>query len=237
LVGFFAIDEKPTGSKDPYALRRAALGVIRLILEPKLRVPLLDVFKKAVAIYGTKVNADAKVVATDLLSFFADRLKVFLKDQGIRHDLISAVFSLGGEDDLVRLIARVEALKKFLDTDDGANLLVAYRRAANILAIEEKKDGKKYNESVRIGDMGAAEADALLKAIQTAESAAHAALKIEKFADAMAAMASLRKPVDIFFDKVKVNADDTNHRAARLKLLSRICATTGQMADFSKIEG
>jgi glycyl-tRNA synthetase beta chain len=237
LAGFFAIDEKPTGSKDPFALRRAALGVIRLILENKLRLPLLGVFKKAVGVYGGKVKADPNAVAADLLAFFADRLKVHLKDKGVRHDLISAVFALGNEDDLVRLMARVEALKGFLDTDNGANLLVAYKRAANILGIEEKKDKKKYDGAVSSGELGATEADDLLKAIQSVETSAKAALLKEDFAAAMTAMAALRKPVDTFFDKVKVNADDAAHRAARLKLLSRICAAMNQIADFSKIEG
>ncbi len=234
LVGFFAIDEKPTGSKDPYALRRAALGVIRLILENKLRVPLHAVFEKSAATYPKELKINAQVIAKDLLSFFADRLKVHLKDKGVRHDLISAIFSLGNEDDLVRLIARVEALKAFLDTDNGANLLVAYRRAANILAIEEKKDGKKYSGTV--GDMGAPEADDLLKAIQSAEGAVKNALTAENFAGAMTALATLRTPVDTFFDKVKVNANDAAHRTARLNLLSRICAAMNQIADFSKIE-
>jgi glycyl-tRNA synthetase beta chain len=160
-----------------------------------------------------------------------------LKDKGVRHDLISAVFALGNEDDLVRLMARVEALKAFLDSDSGANLLVAYRRAANILGIEEKKDKKKYDGAVALGDMGAAEADDLLKAIQSVEGSAKAALQKEDFAAAMTAMATLRNPVDTFFDKVKVNADDPAHRAARLKLLSRICVAMNQIADFSKIEG
>jgi len=235
LVGFFAIDEKPTGSKDPFALRRAALGVIRLILENKLRLPLKAFFEKSAATYPAELKINAPAIAEEQLNFFADRLKVFLKDKGVRHDLISAVFSLGNEDDLVRLMARVEALKAFLDTDNGANLLVAYRRAANILAIEEKKDGKKYNGDV--GNMGAAEADELLKAIQAVEGASKSSLAREDFAAAMTALANLRTPVDTFFDKVKVNADDASHRTARLNLLSRICAAMNQVADFSKIEG
>src|SRR5262245_148463 len=144
LVGFFAIDEKPTGSKDPFALRRAALGVIRIILENKLRLPLLEAFKAALGGYGAIVKGDAGKIARDVLEFFADRLKVHLRDAGVRHDYVNAVFALGGEDDLVRLMARVEALAAFLATDDGANLLVAYRRAANILRIEEKKDNTSY---------------------------------------------------------------------------------------------
>ena len=148
LVGFFAIDEKPTGSKDPYALRRAALGVIRLIMENGLRLPLNEAFRKAnhlIAEIADGVSGTWDV--SDLLSFFADRLKVHLREQGVRHDLIDAVFALGGEDDLVRLIKRVEALQAFLNTDDGENLLTAYKRAANILKAEEKKDGKSYTDA------------------------------------------------------------------------------------------
>ncbi|MDX2144476.1 MAG: glycine--tRNA ligase subunit beta [Rhodospirillaceae bacterium] len=237
LIGFFAIDEKPTGSKDPFALRRAALGVIRLILENKLRLRLIPVFKQAVAHYGTRVKADPSAVARDLLDFFADRLKVYLKDKGVRHDLISAVFALGDEDDLVRLMARVEALKAFLDTDDGANLLVAYRRAANIVRIEEKKDKKTYAGVVPEGDLGAPEATALLAAIAKIETDATVHLGKEDFTSAMSALAALRKPVDLFFDNVTVNAEQASQRTARLLLLSRIGAAMGKLADFSKIEG
>jgi glycyl-tRNA synthetase beta chain len=237
LVGFFAIDEKPTGSKDPFALRRAALGVIRLILENKLRLPLLSIFKHAFAVYGAKVSGDANAVANDLLAFFADRLKVHLKDKGTRHDLVSAVFALPGQDDLVRLMARVDALTSFISSDDGANLLAAYKRAANILAIEEKKDKTTYAGQVAAGEAGAPEADALLKAIQDAQGKTKTAIDKEDFAGAMSALASLRAPVDTFFDKVKVNADDPGHRKARLNLLAQIRAATNQVADFSKIEG
>ena len=237
LVGFFAIDEKPTGSKDPYALRRAALGVIRLILENKLRVGLRGVFKQAVAHYGNKVNVDATAIANDLLSFFADRLKAHLKDKGVRHDLVSSVFALGGEDDLVRLMARVEALKTFLDSDDGANLLVAYRRAANIVRIEEKKDKATYSGEVPANDLGAPEAATLLQAIDKTDTAVQGALTKEDFAAAMGALSLLRGPVDVFFDKVTVNADAPAQRTARLKLLARIGWAMGRVADFSKIEG
>jgi glycyl-tRNA synthetase beta chain len=237
LVGFFAIDEKPTGSKDPFALRRAALGVIRLILENKLRLPLLTVFDQAVGVYGDTVKVDADAVANDLLNFFADRLKVYLKDKGVRHDLISAVFALPEQDDLVRVISRVEALNAFISSDDGANLAAAYKRAANILSIEEKKDKTSYNAAVAVGEAGAPEADALLQAIQAAQSKNAAAIKAEDFEGAMSALATLRKPVDTFFDKVKVNADDAGHRKARLNLLAQIRAATNQVADFSKLEG
>jgi glycyl-tRNA synthetase beta chain len=236
LAGFFAIDERPTGSKDPFALRRAALGVIRLVLENKLRLRLIPVFKQAVAHYGTRVKADPAAVARDLLDFFADRLKVHLKDKGVRHDLISAVFALGDEDDLVRLMARVAALKAFLETDDGANLLVAYRRAANIVRIEEKKDKKSYLGEVPEADLGAPEATALLAAIATTEATALAHLGGEDFTAAMAALAALRGPVDVFFGKVTVNADSPAQRSARLLLLARIVAAMGKLADFSKLE-
>ncbi|MBX7200169.1 MAG: glycine--tRNA ligase subunit beta [Rhodospirillaceae bacterium] len=234
LVGFFAINEKPTGSKDPFALRRAALGIIRLILENKLRLPLLAAFEYALGAYDA--NADKDKVARELLDFFADRLKVHLKEAGVRHDLVSAVFALGNEDDLLRLIARVEALSAFLATDDGANLLVAYRRAANIVRIEEKKDNASYKGEVAAADLGAPEADALLKALATAETQVNAALAGEDFVSAMGALAALRRPVDAFFDKVTVNTDQPAQRKARLGLLARIAATTGRVADFAQIE-
>jgi len=233
LVGFFAIGETPTGSKDPFALRRAALGVIRLILENDLRVPLATVFAKAASLYGKGVDLDPG----DLLAFFADRLKVHLKEKGVRHDLISAVFALGGEDDLVRLMARVEALSGFLESDDGANLLTAYNRAVNIVAIEEKKDGASHGGKVKAKRLDAAEEKALHEALGTVEKDSAARLKAEDFTAAMTAMATLRAPVDAFFDHVTVNCEDAALRANRLKLLSHIGAVMGAVADFSKIEG
>jgi glycyl-tRNA synthetase beta chain len=230
LVGFFAIDEKPTGSKDPFALRRAALGVIRLIVENKVRLPLGAIFKRAGALRG-------ELKPQELLDFFADRLKVALREKGVRHDLIDAVFSLGGEDDLVRLLARVEALGAFLKTDDGANLLVAYRRASNIVAIEEKKDKKTYDGAVNQDELTQPEEVTLAKALAETHDGIQMLLEREDFAGAMKAMALLRKPVDAFFDKVTVNAPEANLRANRLRLLSRIRATLGEAADFSKIEG
>lgn len=236
LVGFFAINEKPTGSKDPYALRRAALGVIRIILENKLRLPLREAFGHALAGYET-LKVDTKKIVDDVLDFFADRLKVHLREKGVRHDYVSAVFALGSEDDLVRLMARVEALGTFLASDDGANLLVAYRRAANIVRIEEKKDNRSYAGDVGAEALGAPEAAFLLTALQgTATTAAEALLR-EDFTSAMGALAQLRAPVDAFFDKVTVNTDNADQRAARLKLLSRIVAVMNQVADFSKVEG
>ncbi len=238
LVGFFAIDEKPTGSKDPFALRRAALGVIRLIVENRLRLKLLDVFRKSIVLYG---KMQAGMVGTfnpqDLLDFFADRLKVHLKEKGTRHDLVSAVFALGGEDDLVRLLDRVAALADFLDSDDGANLLVAYRRAANIVRIEEKKDSATHAGAVDAALLSLPEERALWDALGTVERGAKPALQAERFAEAMTALAQLRRPVDAFFDKVTVNADDPALRANRLRLLAGIGAAMGMVADFSRIEG
>jgi glycyl-tRNA synthetase beta chain len=236
LVGFFAIDEKPTGSKDPYALRRAALGVIRLILENELRLPLRNAFAEAHGLFrNAQSNVDA--VVPELLDFFADRLKVALKDKGVRHDLIAAVFAVD-EDDLMRLLARVKALEALLGSDDGANLLVAFQRAANIVRIEEKRDGVRYRgEDFRIGQGIQIEEQNLANCIDDAQSEALDGLKFDNFTGAMAALAKLRRPVDEFFDKVTVNCDDAALRANRLRLLARIGATLGKVADFSKIEG
>ncbi len=236
LVGFFAINEKPTGSKDPYALRRAALGVIRIILENKLRLPLRAAFGHALAGYES-LKADGNKVAEDVLEFFADRLKVHLREKGVRHDYVSAVFALGTEDDLVRLIARVEALAAFLTSDDGANLLVAYKRAANILRIEEKKDNTAYSGDVTGEQLGAPEAASLLDALDRVDGPVKDVLGKEAFTAAMKLLAELRAPVDAFFEKVTVNTDNADQRAARLKLLARIVAVMNQVADFSKIEG
>ncbi|MCI0431132.1 MAG: glycine--tRNA ligase subunit beta, partial [Rhodospirillales bacterium] len=208
LVGFFAIDEKPTGSKDPFALRRAALGVIRLIVENKLRLPLKRVFAAAHQSYAGEKAVFAPLKSNELLDFFADRLKVALREKGVRHDLISAVFALGGEDDLVRLLARVDALKRFLDSEDGANLLVAYRRASNIVRIEEKKDGKTYNSGVDGMLLRQEEEKALHQALAASGAAGGRALEGEDFTGAMGALAQLRAPVDAFFDKVTVNCDE-----------------------------
>lgn len=232
LVGFWTIDEKPTGSKDPYALRRAALGVIRLIIENKLRLPLLDAFGQSQALYG---QGDA--IGPDLLSFFADRLKVHLREQGVRHDHIDAVFALGGEDDLVRLLARVSALSDFLASEDGGNLLTAYRRAANILKIEEKKDGTSYAARPDDTLLKDDAERALFNALEEAAPAITEKVTAEDFTGAMMALAGLRAPVDAFFDKVTVNADDVKVRENRLKLLSMIRTALEGVADFSKIEG
>lgn len=232
LVGFFAIDEKPTGSKDPYALRRAALGVIRLILENNLRVPLRDVFENAHSLMQV-----GEVPCDDLIAFFADRLKVHLREQGVRHDLIDAVFALGGEDDLVRLIARVNALQDFLSSEDGGNLLTAYKRAANILRAEEKKDATIYRDAPDAALLTDQAEKALSAALDKVRPNIEAAIDKEQFAGAMLMLSELRKPVDTFFDDVTVNADDAALRVNRLKLLNGIRASLDGVADFSKIEG
>ena len=237
LVGFWAIGETPTGSKDPYALRRAALGVIRLIDENALRLPLLSAFAAAARGYAGELAKNGEAAAQELLAFFADRLKVALRDQGVRHDLIAAVFALGGEDDLVRLHRRVDALQTFLASEDGANLLTAYERAANILRIEEKKDGVSYDAEPAVGRLEQDDEKALHAALEKAKDLADTALQNEDFGAAMAAMAALRQPVDAFFDHVTVNAEDALLRENRLRLLSGIVATLNKVADFSRIEG
>jgi glycyl-tRNA synthetase beta chain len=242
LVGFWAIDEKPTGSKDPYALRRAALGVIRLIVENGVRTNFMPVANKHILAFvgaqGLKdwngQQVDQRCI--DLLSFFADRLKAQLREQGARHDLVDAVFALEGQDDLLMVVRRVEALGKFLDTDDGKNLLAGTKRAANILRIEEKKDGKAYDGAPNTALYSLGEEKALAKAIDQVKTEASAAVAKEDFAGAMSAMAKLRPAVDAFFDKVKVNDDAAKVRENRLKLLNEIRAATRAVADFSKIQ-
>ena len=334
LIGFWAIDEKPTGSKDPYALRRAALGIIRIIIENKLRLPLSQIIGSSFgagllnAVYGfdlviegfedlsrgykgqrgedlirqldgayiapafrylcdrnkvlsglrllvcnpefddkcedfpgpaydeaiqsiskafsevTSMTAEGQALvrqledkfSADLLAFFADRLKVQLREQDARHDLVDAVFALEGQDDLLMVVRRVEALGKFLDTDDGKNLLAGTKRAANILRIEEKKDGKPFDGAPNAALYSLDEEKTLAKAIDQVKAEASAAVAQEDFAGAMAAIAKLRPAVDAFFDKVKVNDDDPKVRENRLKLLNEIRAATRAVADFSRIQ-
>jgi glycyl-tRNA synthetase beta chain len=280
LVGFWAIDEKPTGSKDPYALRRAALGVIRTVLDNSLRIklsgllvsPVTRVLDKHVLLTNNEQRstmrsqlwqAPASHEATlailsklldygvnpkwlveeklarpivELLSFFADRLKVQLREQGARHDLVDAVFALEGQDDLLMIVRRVEALGKFLDTEDGKNLLAGIKRAANILRIEEKKDGRTYEGAPNAALYSLNDEKTLAKAIDQAKAEASAAVANEDFAGAMSAIAKLRPAVDAFFDKVKVNDDDAKVRENRLKLLNEIRAATRAVADFSRIQ-
>jgi glycyl-tRNA synthetase beta chain len=239
LVGFWIEDEKPTGSKDPYALRRAALGVIRLIVSNDRRLPLAPLLRREWHEYATRgrgVTATPEATILDLLLFFADRLKVQLREQGARHDLVDAVFALEGQDDLLMVVRRVEALGKFLDTDDGKNLLAGVKRAANILRIEEKRDGKSFDGVPDAGLYASNEEKTLAKAIDQVKAEASAAVAKEDFAAAMTAMAKLRPAVDAFFDKVKVNDDDAKVRENRLKLLNEIRAATRAVADFSKIQ-
>ncbi len=235
LAGFFAIDEKPTGSKDPFALRRAALGMIRLILENKLRLPLGNMFEQALSGYEQQLKVEKTAVVNELLAFFADRLKVHLKASGVRHDLISAVFATG-DDDLVRLLARVEALETFLASDDGANLLAGYRRANNIVRIEQKKDLSSLDGEVDDALLEANEERVLYDGLAVSEARINQSLANEDFAGAMSALAGLRQPIDSFFDKVIVNTDDRNVRKNRLNLLSNIHRSIRAMADFSLIE-
>jgi glycyl-tRNA synthetase beta chain len=227
LTGFWAIDEKPTGSKDPFALRRAALGVIRLVLENGLSLRLSAVFGSA--------NKEAD--AADLLSFFHDRLKVYLKDQGVRHDVIDACIAKEGNDDLALLSKRAIALSAFLKTDDGENLLQGFKRANNILTKEETKDGVEYSYGA---DVKFAETDverALFAALETSGPQIEAALAAEDFAAAMTGMAGLRAPIDTFFEAVQVNAENSTVRRNRLNLLSDIRKLVGSVADLARVEG
>jgi glycyl-tRNA synthetase beta chain len=239
LVSFWSINEKPTGSKDPYGLRRAALGVIRIILENALRLRLIAIIEAQLR--TGKAPESRQSVPADLLAFFAERLKVQLREQGARHDLVDAVFALEGQDDLVLIVRRVEALGKFLDTDDGKNLLAGSKRAANILRIEEKKDARDYVGKPDPQFYRQEEEWALARAIDAAKDEAGTAVAREDFAAAMRAMATLRPHVDAFFDKVTVNVatgdDKAKLRENRLRLLNEIREATRTVADFSRIEG
>jgi glycyl-tRNA synthetase beta chain len=235
LCGFWAIDEKPTGSKDPYALRRAALGVIRLVLENTPRLPLLEVLTAHLA--RQPQLGDGPALAADLLSFFHDRLKVFLRDQGLRHDVIDAVLAKAGNDDLLLVVARAQALNDTLATEDGTNLVQGFKRANNILTQAEAKDGVEYSFGA---DAKFAESDAetaLFAALDVAEAAIAPALEAEDFAAAMAAMAALRAPIDGFFEAVQVNSDNDIIRRNRLNLLHRIRTICLSVADLARIEG
>ena len=227
LTGFWAIDEKPTGSKDPFALRRAALGVIRLILDNHLTLPLADKL----------TSADAGAGAADLLGFFQDRLKTYLRDRGIRHDVIDACISMPQSDDLALLVKRAEALQGALGTDDGENLIQGFKRANNILSQAEEKDGVEYSFGA---DVKYAENEAekvLFAALDSADKTIQPAMATQDFAAAMAAMATLRGPIDAFFEAVKINADSALVRRNRLNLLSRIRTTCLSVADLTKVEG
>ena len=255
LVGFWAIDEKPTGSKDPYALRRAALGVIRLIVDNGHRLPLRTVFLQACSDSGFRADTTKYGwIVAELLDFFAERLKVQFRDRGVRHDLISAVFAqrqtdfvrelesstdapIPGEVDLIRVLARVDALSKFLDTKDGADLLVAYRRAANIVRDEEKKDGEIYQPAVYQSGLAEGREFELWSELERVRDDIEPTLEREEFEKAMKILSRLRGPVDKFFEEVRVNVEAATLRENRLCLLSYIVWVMDLVADFSKIEG
>lgn len=235
LVGFWSIDEKPTGSKDPFALRRAALGIIRILLENGIRLNLLWAFAEARKLHGCE-DSD---LDGDLLRFFADRLNAYLREDGVQHDHINAVFALPGADDLVGVVNRVQALGPFLGSDDGTNLLTAYRRAANIVRAEEKKDGQRYRGADYADDKALQDGvEATLAAkLASAEGDVAATLAKEDFARSMQLLAELRQPLDDFFDQVTVNVDDSAVRGNRLRLLARVQEVMNNVADFSKVEG
>ncbi len=261
LVGFFVIDEKPSGSKDPFALRRTALGIARILIENGIRLNLKDVFGISIDTYLSQQNSAIEeklsnaaskfndsvsrpfrtlfeaLHVPELFGFFVDRMKVQLKERGVRYDAIDAIFALGGEFDPVRLIARVDALSEFLVSEDGENLLTAYRRATNILRIEEKKDGCQHDGAIDTGLFEQDEERALSGGLSEATSAIALAVNKEDFVGAMVALAGLYGPVDAFFDKVTVNAEDTSLRENRLKLLNGIRSALEEVADFSKIQG
>lgn len=227
LVGFFAIDEKPTGSKDPFALRRASLGIIRLITENNIRIDLDQVILKSASSYDLNFEID------DLLKFFWDRLKVYAKDRNIRHDIIGAEFNW----DFVKMLSKAEALQDFVVTDDGENLLAGYKRAINILKAEENKDDVNFDGDIVLDQLTMEEEKTLFATLDDVTVKTSDALKREEFEIAMTALAGLRSPIDDFFDKVTVNSDDVSERESRLKLLSRIRTTMNSVVEFSKIEG
>ncbi len=265
LVGFWLIDQKPTGSKDPFALRRAALGVIRLIVENNVRMPILQIFDAARAVYGESIQSAVQEAMTKsekresngeptvlvnwsvrqmnlLIAFIAERLKVAMKDKGVRHDYITAVYNLSRNNDLsgldlVRMLARVKALRGLLSTDDGANLLTAFRRAANIVRIESAKDKSSYTETADKSLFVLPQEGALFDALGRIVVNSSNKIASDDFTGAMADLAALRQPVDAFFDKVQVNCDDVRLRANRLRLLSMIVGAMDGIADFSAIEG
>jgi glycyl-tRNA synthetase beta chain len=240
LVGFFAIGERPTGSGDPFALRRAALGVIRLVRENGLRLDLRAVLSEAIEGYGgvLEVGGEARArLVEELFGFLVERLRVQLRAEGRRHDVVAATLAQAAEGDLVRLLARAEALASLLGTEDGLNLLTAFKRASNILRIEERKDGRRYAEAPDPALLREPAEAALAAALDAAEPEIARRLAAEDFAGAMAEMGRLRAPVDRFFDAVTVNATETDLRANRLRLLARIRAVTARVADFSLLEG
>jgi glycyl-tRNA synthetase beta chain len=236
FASFFRIGERPTGSGDPFAIRRAVLGIIRIILENKIHLHLSGVLDFAID-PGPPFTLESEIPEKrkELSRFIGDRLHAHLREQGVRHDLIAAVLSTG-EDDLLRLLGRVEPLQKFINTDDGSNLLTAYRRAANIVSIEERRDQRPYDDALPNLSRAQPEESALASALNEVADEARELREQAKFEEAMAVLARLRRPVDEFFDKVTVNADEPALRENRLRLLSRIRNVMNQVADFSQIE-
>jgi glycyl-tRNA synthetase beta chain len=235
LAGFWAIDEKPTGSKDPFALRRAALGVIRLLLENNVRLTLTDVIAAHIGAIDPSLPCDA--LTADLLAFFHDRLKVFLRDRGVRHDVIDACIAMDGNDDITLLVKRAEALGAVLSTDDGVNLVQAFKRATNILTQAEEKDGVEYSFGADVKFAKSDVETAVFAALDTAEPKIQSALAQEDFATAMTTMSGLRASVDAFFEAVQINSDNEIVRRNRLNLLSRIRSICSSVADLTKVEG
>jgi glycyl-tRNA synthetase beta chain len=241
LTGFWAIDEKPTGSKDPFALRRAALGVIRILVENGLSISLIDeALKPASAVLTTMKDvsqADEAARLKDLLAFFHDRLKVYLRDQGIRHDIIDACIAMPGNDDLTLLVKRAGALSETLKTDDGENLIQGFKRANNILSQAEEADGVEYSYGADVKFAQTDEERALFSALDDAEAKIAPAMAAQDFTDAMSAMAALRGPIDAFFTAVQVNSDNATVRRNRLNLLSRIRTVCSSVADLTRVDG
>ena len=233
LVGFWAIHKKPTGSKDPFALRRAVLSGMRLILENELRVPLLRIFRTAISLYHNAEAFDSR----SLLSFFTDRLKTHLQEKGVRHDVISAVFESVQDDDLVRLSSRVEALAHFMDTQEGIDLLIAHRRAMSIVRIEEQKNSFPYGEHIDGTLLGESEERALETLLVTVTKNCTDAVKAERFDEALRVLSQLCDPINKFFERITVNSSNLKLKENRLRLLSRIGIVVGKVADFAKIEG
>jgi glycyl-tRNA synthetase beta chain len=245
LTGFWAIGEKPTGSRDPFALRRAALGVIRIVTDNNLTLPLTPLFQASYMIrkgQGSKTEVETAdetaedLSSTDLLAFFHDRLKVSLREAGARHDLVDAVIT-PEFDDILEITRRVEALSALLGSDDGKNLLAGYKRAVNILAIEEKKDKTTFAGTVDSALLTTAEETALAKAVYEVNSAVSASVAGNDYKGAIGRLATLRAPVDAFFEAVLVNDPDAKVRANRLNLLARLRDTMHLVADFSKVAG
>ena len=237
LMGFWAIDEKPTGSKDPFALRRAALGVIRLVLENGVRFELETVLNTASLDHSFDDSGHRQDMIEELIGFHHDRLKVFLRDRGVPHDVIDACLAMPGNDDLALLVKRAEALAAFLGTDDGENLIQGFKRANNILTQAETADGVEYSygADVKLADTEAEKA--LFAALDAQGRAISSAIEAEDFASAMGAMASLRAPIDGFFEAVQVNAENQVIRRNRLNLLHMIRQTCGRVADLTRLAG